>query len=1005
MDPTLRLEELVRAYEEARRRGRLASPEDLCRDCPDLLDELRRRLGGEGNTPQQATVPLPRSDAEPATVTAEAAGASSGLAPGLEPVPGYRLARPIGRGGFGEVWEVAAPGGFRVAFKFVEAEGRAGAAESQALQIIRNLRHPNLLTVFATWRTDRWIIIGMELADKTLSHCLDEVLGRGEAGLPRRPLVRYAQDTAKVLDFLNKPRHFLGGPKPTGIQHGDIKPQNILLLGEGVKVGDFGLMRLLARAVDRHAGGMTPQYAAPEVFEGRISRWSDQYALAVTWCQLRGGRLPFAGPPAAVAAGHLYAEPDLSALPEEERPVVARALSKDPRHRWPNCRAFIKALADCRATPAALGAAPPPAAPASRRALGRKQPPAPGGAASTVTGSAEHPVRLARSRSSAFGLKMLLAFAAGTLLVVGGTITLSLMHRLPASALAKSRPPGAVQLDRGVAADRDVPRPAPPQPKVAVVTIGRMPEPEPIRVRARPTEAAAPQASPGVVSTLVGMQGSPSGVWPVLAVSTLDAWGGPPHRAMPIAVRPPLPTSPFLVGGGVGLLTSPQGPAALAAAPLFVLAADPDALFAGVPPAPGWPGAPGLPAPAPGQPPSQPPPLTTPSAVTAHPGWEWTEPFVLVALGLLAALLLCLILLRRTKRRRTPPAPVAPSFGAARIPGSPAPGSSGEVLGTLGTPMQRTLGRKGEPGAIHDKLSRVRAPRGPGAGPEYVGTHDDAAWCVAVEPAGCRGLSGGMDGAVYLWELETHRELRRLSGHADGVTAVLFTRDGSHAVSAGLDGVLRAWALETGEEVRRFEGHQGRVLAAGLLDGGRLIVSGGEDRTVRVWEAATGRQLRQLDGHPGPVTALAASTDGRRLLSAGDDGILRLWDAEGRELRRLTGHTGSVRALVFSPDGKLALSGGEDRDARLWDVETGRELRRLSGHADWIRAVAFAPDGRRLVTGGDDETLCVWDAATGERTQQMEAGQVSVLAAAYTPDGRAVLAGCEDGTVVLFRVS
>ena len=75
---------------------------------------------------------------------------------------------------------------------------------------------------------------------------------------------------------------------------------------------------------------MTPSYVAPEVLEGYVTDTSDQYSLAVTYCEMRGGRLPFTGGANQVIYAHLHKEPDLSALPAEERPVVARALAKDP---------------------------------------------------------------------------------------------------------------------------------------------------------------------------------------------------------------------------------------------------------------------------------------------------------------------------------------------------------------------------------------------------------------------------------------------------------------------------------------------------------------------------------------------------------------------------------------------------------------------------------------------------------------------------------------------------
>src|SRR5262249_50383621 len=95
---------------------------------------------------------------------------------------------------------------------------------------------------------------------------------------------------------------------------------------------------------------MSVAYAAPELFEGRTSRWSDQYSLAVSYCELRAGRLPFLGAPAELMAGHLTRPPDLTMLPEAERTIVARALAKTPAHGWRPCLSFGEALQGGKST-------------------------------------------------------------------------------------------------------------------------------------------------------------------------------------------------------------------------------------------------------------------------------------------------------------------------------------------------------------------------------------------------------------------------------------------------------------------------------------------------------------------------------------------------------------------------------------------------------------------------------------------------------------------------------
>src|SRR5262249_42224918 len=108
---------------------------------------------------------------------------------------------------------------------------------------------------------------------------------------------------------------------------------------------DFGLAKLLERTAVSNTGVMTVHYAAPECFQRLTTRQSDQYSLAVTYCKMRGGRLPFQGGFQEIINGHRFRQPDLTMLSETERPVLARALAKEAGQRWPSCRAFVEALA------------------------------------------------------------------------------------------------------------------------------------------------------------------------------------------------------------------------------------------------------------------------------------------------------------------------------------------------------------------------------------------------------------------------------------------------------------------------------------------------------------------------------------------------------------------------------------------------------------------------------------------------------------------------------------
>lgn len=255
-----------------------------------------------------------------------------------EPIPGYKLVQRVGAGGYGEVWTAEAPGGLVKAIKFVYGqldEDRA-TREMKALQRIKGVRHPFLLSIERIEIIDGQLIFVTELADNSLKDRFDICRKEGRPGIPRDELLQHLRDTADALDYMSE-HHCL--------QHLDVKPENLLLSGGRIKVADFGLVKDLHEASASMMGGLTPIYAPPEVFEGRPCKFSDQYSLAIVYQEMLTGVLPFPGKTAAqLAAQHLNAKPRMAALPEADQQVIGKSLSKNPTERFANCREMVAAL-------------------------------------------------------------------------------------------------------------------------------------------------------------------------------------------------------------------------------------------------------------------------------------------------------------------------------------------------------------------------------------------------------------------------------------------------------------------------------------------------------------------------------------------------------------------------------------------------------------------------------------------------------------------------------------
>lgn len=250
----------------------------------------------------------------------------------------YRLTERLGAGGYGEVWKAVGPGGLPKAVKVLYGERNGVHAESElkALERMRDLRHPFLLSIERIEVVNARLIVVTELADGNLSDRFEQCRSEGLPGIPRDELLSYLQDAAGALDFMSD-KH--------GLQHLDIKPDNILVQGDHAKVGDFGLAKDLNATNVSVLNGFTPTYAAPELFEGRPGSASDQYSLAIVYQYMLTGSLPFNGRTAAqLTAQHLRSQPELTDLQPVDRPVIARALSKNMRSRFDSCRHLIEEL-------------------------------------------------------------------------------------------------------------------------------------------------------------------------------------------------------------------------------------------------------------------------------------------------------------------------------------------------------------------------------------------------------------------------------------------------------------------------------------------------------------------------------------------------------------------------------------------------------------------------------------------------------------------------------------
>jgi hypothetical protein len=254
---------------------------------------------------------------------------------GQRPLDGYVLKRGIGRGGFGEVYFAVSDGGKEVALKLLRGTGNNNEVELRGVAQCLNLKHSNLVALYdlkTDAQGDPWVIM-----EYVAGEPLSIVLNRHPNGLPAELAQQWFLALAKAVACLHD----------HGIVHRDLKPGNIFLENGSVKVGDYGLSKFIGgsqRTAQTQSVG-TVHYMAPEISTGNYGKQIDVYAAGIILYEMLTGRVPFDGESAGeILMKHLTSPPDLTRLPADYLPVVAKALSKNPAHRYGSMAEMAKAV-------------------------------------------------------------------------------------------------------------------------------------------------------------------------------------------------------------------------------------------------------------------------------------------------------------------------------------------------------------------------------------------------------------------------------------------------------------------------------------------------------------------------------------------------------------------------------------------------------------------------------------------------------------------------------------
>src|SRR5688572_6968808 len=244
-------------------------------------------------------------------------------------------------------------------------------------------------------------------------------------------------------------------------------------------------------------------------------------------------------------------------------------------------------------------------------------------------------------------------------------------------------------------------------------------------------------------------------------------------------------------------------------------------------------------------------------------------------------------------------------------------------------------------------------------------THTKPINAIAFAPDGSWLASGANDDTIKIWDTSTGHLLRTLYGHASNVDALAISPDGKLLASGSgdmtskrefptfkrggiaggaRDNTIRIWDVQSGRELKTLTGHELPVGGVGFSADGRTLTSASGD-AVKVWDVASGKELRSQKTKYDKSGM--EKWDSFRSFSIFGRDKRETQQAEWQKNLKL-----SASKITVNHQGQLAAVGQPDKGIWIYDATNGRELRELTFKASpetEPSSLAVSADGR-LVT-------------------------------------------------------
>lgn len=289
------------------------------------------------------------------------------------------------------------------------------------------------------------------------------------------------------------------------------------------------------------------------------------------------------------------------------------------------------------------------------------------------------------------------------------------------------------------------------------------------------------------------------------------------------------------------------------------------------------------------------------------------------------------------------------------------------------------------------------------------------------------GISGA--GQLLVWEWQSEQYVMKQQGHSNVMSSLAYSPDGNFIVTGGYDGKVKVWNVNSGFCFLTFSEHTSGVTGIDFSRNKKFFVTASLDGTVRAFDMVRYRNFKTLTA-PRLVQFSCVAVDySGELIAAGAQDVfdIHLWSLKyGKILEVLSGHEGPVASLDFSPvpTSSMLVSGAWDHEIKIWNcLENSGEHINVDLMFD-VACVAFKPNGEEFAVATINSTISILNVKTGGQMYSIEGrkdvgmskGDSDIISAqksletkyftsiTYSADGECILAGGKSKFVCIYHV-